>query len=832
MNNRRPDLSTPFSKARLTALKYISKPFQAVPLNVRFGIGFGLLVLLTTLLIVNPYSSSSYTEYKVGDLVRQTIVSPSDIIETDLIETESLRNAAAESVRPIFTFEPNRAEAAVQSFRVSWEDFRKRHEASMPNSDANTAGREEKTETHWTGAGGAEVGKVFASRTFTPNELDAVINSLRQSAEGQIYDDYNIQYLQTEITLLDRQRPNQQSIVTLPETSMTSLSAAREKLRERLRQIRTLSDREQEAFFTALSPLIQPSVAFDSVATSAARKAAIEAVPPVTITLKRGEVIAREGDTVKSQTLAQINAIRNYAVSTRHVNRFLGVLLFVAAMFWVAYRFVQHRSTTMRLVFAPNRIFWLIGVAIFLQTFLMSVGFRLAEFTSAQNAVPPYNDPTNWALIVPFASAALLVTLLIDNQIGLIVGVFTALVAGLLAPQGVEFALYAAISSAMAVYGFERYRSRQAVTFAGLIIGLTNAAMAVALIGYAQKPVILNTVLLAILCGFIGGLISAAVTAMLLPIFESLFGVLTDIKLLELSNADLPILGQLALRAPGTNQHSHAVGQLAQDACRVIGANPLLGRIGGLYHDIGKLAAPDYFVENQLGTNPHDKLKPRQSAKIIISHVTYGERLAREVGLPDRIIDFIVQHHGTRTMHYFLRKAQESCPEGKEVKEEDFRYPGPKPQFKESAVMMIADSCEAAARSLAHPTPENLRYIVNKIIDAILADDQLDECDLTLRELTLIRESMIKSLIAIYHARIDYPGFTPPTDTPTQIPAELGVRYASAKDIPISKGGEVEDEAVNRTVEPQESEKVKVEPSSNGEPASEKAKAKSIKTQN
>src|SRR4029450_1567184 len=165
---------------------------------------------------------------------------------------------------------------------------------------------------------------------------------------------------------------------------------------------------------------------------------------------------------------------------------------------------------------------------------------------------------------------------------------------------------------------------------------------------------------------------------------------------------------------------------------------------------------------------------PAQSAKIIISHVTYGTKLAKEMGLPQRIIDFIPQHHGTRTLHFFLKKAQAEARESDSISENDFRYPGPKPQFREAAIMMIADSCEAGARSLAEPSPENIRFIVTKIIDAIIADDQLDECDLTLRALTQIRESMIKSLVAIYHSRVDYPGYTPPTSAErVLIPADV-----------------------------------------------------------
>jgi len=363
----------------------------------------------------------------------------------------------------------------------------------------------------------------------------------------------------------------------------------------------------------------------------------------------------------------------------------------------------------------------------------------------------------------------------------------------------------------VAVYGIGRYRSRQTVTMAGGLVGAAGALLAIALIAFTQQPIVLNTILLAIACGLFGGLMTSALTAVLLPLCENFFGILTDVKLLELSNADLPVLGQLALRAPGTNQHSHAVGQLAEEACRVVNANGLLARIGALYHDIGKTAAPEHYVENQTGNNPHDRLKALQSAKIIISHVTYGMKLAKEMRLPQRIIDFIPQHHGTRTLHYFLKKAQEESRTEEDVSENDFRYPGPKPQFKEAAIMMIADSCEAAARSLAEPNPENIRFIVTKIIDAIIVDDQLGECDLTLRELTQIRESMIKSLIAIYHSRVDYPGYVPPTSgqfrfTSADDPGDDNHKYTDPDDIPVSPGGEIEDEAIDHGSERERAE--------------------------
>lgn len=765
MSKKRLNLAPPLTKYRNAVLKHLKKPLAKLPPKARVALAFGFFVVTTTLLIVNPYTRLAGENYKEGDIVRQAVVSPADIIETDEAETAKWREAASEAIKPIFIFESNRAEQSVLTFRSSWDDLRRQYRGIF-NDNANDNAT--KAELNWSGYGGNEVAKIIEARNFSPNDLQLLTEILREAADGYLYNDSDTAVLESEIIIVDRRKPNQQSSLQLPQSNMTALSAAREKVRTRLGEVNNFTAPEKEVFYQALMPLVQPSVTFDRALTEQMRANAFNSVPIAQVLLKRNQVIAREGDTVTPQMLSQLAAVRAYGQSTRKLNRFLGVLFLVAAFFWIARKYIQHRSTIIKLILSPERTFALVGLAVLIQALLMCMGFVLADFVAAENIRAPLNDATTWALVIPFASAALLVTLLVDAQIGLVVAILTALVAGLIAPRGVEFSIYAAISSSMAVYGFARYQNRQSITFAGLFIGAVNAAVGIALMGYMQQPFILNSVLLIIGCGFLGGVVAAAVTAVLIPVFESLFGILTDIKLLELSNADLPVLGQLALRAPGTNQHSHAVGQLAETACRVIGANPLLARIGSLYHDIGKLAAPDHFIENQHGTNPHDHLKPLQSAKIVISHVTYGVKLGREIGLPERIVDFIQQHHGTRTLHYFLEKArtaaEESCQNGcpKTICENDFRYPGPKPQFKEAAVLMIADSCEAAIRTLDHPTPEKILIIVNKIIDAVLADDQLGECDLTLRELNLIRDSMISSLTAIYHCRIDYPGFTIP----------------------------------------------------------------------
>ncbi len=561
----------------------------------------------------------------------------------------------------------------------------------------------------------------------------------------------------------------------------------------------------REGDIVRTSVIAPVDIGYEDPQLTAAARAIEPRVPPVTGFVRRNQVVAHEGDTVTARMLAQVEAIRRYSHQERRPEHYLGLLFIVAALYWGAWKFIEHRALDKALPLSRGKAYTLLTSAILIQTLLLRLGVVVAKSTAAQHERAPWNDTTILSFAIPFAAATLLVALLMDTQLALIASIITAIFAGLLAPNGMLMACYAMISASAAIYGVGRYRERQSVTAAGVYIALVNAFAAIAVMFAAQQPLTVGALLLAFGCGLAGGVLTTIFTAGGLPVNESLFGILTDVKLLELSNADLPVLGQLALRAPGTNQHSHAVGQLAEEACRAIGANALLARIGALYHDIGKLAAPDMFIENQTGDNPHDRLRPSNSARIITSHVTYGLRLAKEIGLPQKIADFIPQHHGTRTLHYFLRRAQAQGIHGEGVNEAEFRYPGPKPQFQETAIMMLADSCEAAARSLARPDPQNIRTICSKIFEVIVSDGQLDECDLSLRELTAIRESIITSLTAIYHARIDYPGFNPPAISNSMaaaLPAadldteERGNHDNKPAEVPVSQGGEVEDEAV------------------------------------
>ncbi len=793
----RPRFTTPFSRARDTFVQYVVRPFKVFSPKTRFAIGFAVLVAFTAPLLLSNYASGFSEDYREGEVLRGSVVARADITGVDIAETEKRRNAAREATRPVFNFDSTRGASSARSFRVAWEDL-------MRQVDAQATGKA----LTWTGEGGAAISRALTSGILKDDDLDRINKLSREVGDKQIYDDADAERLAQEIILVDVRNPSAQMIIPAPRARMLSLTAARRELELKLLSLPQLSQEKKLALVAAILPLLRPNVVLDQTATATSRERAADNIPVVKISIKRNQVIGREGDTVTPAMLAQLGVMKGSGHAGRPWHNLAGLIIIVFAVYWAVWKFTEHRSTASVLSLSKTRAFALVGSAIVVETALMRVGLTVADSVANGMKTSPFNEPTLWSFAIPFAAAALLVVMLVDTQLAFLTGIVSALFAGMMAPTGIQTSIYALISCAAAVYGIGRYRERQSVTLAGLFVGVVNAVLAVALLAYAEQPITMNTVLLAAACGFAGGLLTAIFAAGGLPINESLFGILTDVKLLELSNADLPVLGQLALRAPGTNQHSHAVGQLAEDACRAVGANPLLARIGALYHDIGKVAAPEYFVENQQGNNPHDHMRPTQSARIIISHVTYGQKLAKEINLPKKIADFIPQHHGTRTLHFFLRKAQSQAKAGEVVEEKDFRYPGPKPQFKEAAIMMLADSCEAAARSLARPDPENIRAIVVKIVDAVITDGQLDECDLTLKELTTIREAIIGALTAIYHARIDYPGFNPPhvTGPLHAMPAseldseERGIGHSRAADVPINEAGEVEDEAVSRKV--------------------------------
>jgi putative nucleotidyltransferase with HDIG domain len=478
---------------------------------------------------------------------------------------------------------------------------------------------------------------------------------------------------------------------------------------------------------------------------------------------KRNPVLLREGEVVTAEILELIDVIRNHQIKQRDPSHQLGLLVLILLMNFALFK-TATASQSPRL--GPRTAYWVASLALLIQTILVRVGMFGAAVISARPETMGYGDTFEFQFAIPFAACALVLSLLIGSQIALVAGLMSAILVGFISPHGLAMSAFALAGSITAIYSVQRYHTRNAVTIASLSVCAVNIVMGLAALLIANHEWEWKKVLGGAVICLLGALLTAAAASLATPVYESLFEILTDLKLLELSNAENPILRQLAIQTPGTNHHSFMVGVLAEEAAKAIGANALLARTGCLYHDIGKLAAPNMYIENQKGgPNPHDKVSPQDSVRIITGHVRRGIQMAKEADLPQQIVDFIPQHHGTRVLAYFYHKAKAQAEAGGDnVNMDDFRYPGPKPQTKEAVILMLADGAEASVRSLEEQTPENIRAIVKKIADTVAADGQLDESNITMKELTTVRESLINTLINVYHQRISYPGFNPPSE--------------------------------------------------------------------
>jgi putative nucleotidyltransferase with HDIG domain len=478
--------------------------------------------------------------------------------------------------------------------------------------------------------------------------------------------------------------------------------------------------------------------------------------------LKRAPVLLHAGETVTAEKLPLIERVRQYQLAARQPKRLIGLLALVGMMFFALYKSTV-TSQSSRL--GPRTAFWVASSALMFQTLLVRVGMFGASVLSARPETGGLGGFFELQFAIPFAACALALSLLIGSQVALVAALMSALLVGFISPHDLAISAFALAGSVVAIYSVQRYRTRNAVMVAAAAVAGVNAVMGAAASLIANNDWNWKSILGGVVLGVAGAALTAGVASFAIPIYESAFDILTDLKLLELSNADNPLLRQLAIRTPGTSYHSFMVGVLAEEAAKAIGANALLARTACLYHDIGKLAAPNMYIENQKGgPNPHDKVSPLDSVRVITGHVRRGIEMATEADLPPQIIDFIPQHHGTRVLAYFYHKAKAQA---------EARGPGPKPQSKEAVILMLGDGAEASVRSLEEHTPENIRAIVKKIVDSVVADGQLDESTVTMRELTTIRESLINTLINIYHQRISYPGFNPPSKTIGEVEREM-----------------------------------------------------------
>lgn len=523
-----------------------------------------------------------------------------------------------------------------------------------------------------------------------------------------------------------------------------SITAVREKTASLVKeQLKNADPPTQAVLVRLINEAIQVNQLYSPEKTRQAEQAAMAAVPAVTTIVRKGAAVVREGEIVTKDDIRILEELGLYKPKLE-IGRVIGVCLLVALGLAVimGYLFKERQDLLVHRRY--------IGVLGLIMVATATICRLLLEVS---------------AYFTPVAIASILVTTLMGWRLGLLVtgilAFFVGLMANSLAVVGVTF-----LTGAVGVIALARVDSRPQMVVATMLVGATNfaAALGMELLQVQDIQLVMQSAGI----GFINGCLSGLVAIGALPLSEQLSGITTHFRLLDLSHMNEPLLRRLTLEAPGTYQHSMMVANLAEQAANAIGADALLCRVGAYYHDIGKMKRPRFFIENQMGLeNPHDKLSPMLSTRIIHSHVKDGIEMARAAKLPDVLTDFIAQHHGTSLVGYFYHQA---CARSTEpVFEDDFRYPGPKPQSRETAVLMLCDGLEAAARTLSAPTPEKLTELVNKMVKHNLDDGQLDESGLSLRDVKVVKETLCKALQGIYHARIEYPDASPARRKVTQL---------------------------------------------------------------
>lgn len=469
-----------------------------------------------------------------------------------------------------------------------------------------------------------------------------------------------------------------------------------------------------------------------------------ESVEPTRIL--QGQIIVHEGQVIDREVYHQLELLGmlNNKVSNSPI---IGVFIFIMLQMIFLYAVFERWEVSV----SKKQNAFVVTVIVYLLSIII---MKLMSFVVG-------NFDVKIAFMYPTALLTMLLRLLTTDRITAIVTVISATSAGVLFQQGyssvlqMDMALYIILGGFASLFLMRSLENRVNILQASAVVTFINVLFITFYLLMTQSGYAMMEWLFYAGAGITSGILSGALTIGLLPFFESAFGLLSKLRLLELTNPNHPLLKKLLVETPGTYHHSVMVANLAEAACEAIGADGLLARVGCYYHDIGKTKRPQFFIENQIaGVNPHDALEPEQSAKIILAHTTDGATLLAKYKMPQEIIDIALQHHGTGQLKFFLHKARQ---QGKQLDENLFRYKGPKPMTKEAAVISVADSVEAAVRSMKEPTVEKISKLVKSIIEDRLAENQFDECELSIKEIKTVQRVLCETLNGIFHSRIEYP---------------------------------------------------------------------------
>jgi putative nucleotidyltransferase with HDIG domain len=717
------------------------------------------LVLLVFGTLLFPGLIVTQPRYESGDVAERDIKAPADFFVEDREATAARRQQAADAVLTVYDHNLTLLSAIGENIQAAFAQAREAltrppadapaRPAAPPDMDRLKESVEKTLGIHLNPG----AFRILAEEGFSANIADRIIQILEEILDNGVVANKELLLREADRGIVLRPVGGAEERGVRNLRRFYGLDQAKTMVRvvaEPL--VRDLSYSRVNLVVDLAQRLIQPNITLNRNETEQRKKAAAEAVKPILYQIKAGEMLLREGERVTGVQLLKLNALRSQKRQERRYIRSLGaVALLLCLMVVLFHLHVQQRG---KRVFASNKD--VLFLSSLLALFFLLPGASEILFTALSENTPLDIPEASLFFGAPLAAGAITVCLFMGFEMAALFAVVLSACAAVLFDSRLEVFLYFFLGALMAAYWTQHCRERRVFISAGLKIGLLNVLLATAASVYIGIPIGFPF-LWGLALAFLGGIGAGILGAGIVPLLELAFGYTTDITLLELANLERPILRKLMIEAPGTYHHSVIVGSMVEAAAAEIGANPLLAKVCGYYHDIGKVKKPLYFIENQTdGRNRHDKLAPSMSGLILISHVKDGVEIARRHKLGEEITEAIRQHHGTSTITFFYERAKKLKGEGA-VNVDDYRYPGPKPQTREIGLVMLGDIVEAASRTLENPTPSRIQGLVQRLINKVFSDGQLDNCTLTLRDLHLIAKSFNKILNGIHHHRIEYP---------------------------------------------------------------------------
>lgn len=673
-----------------------------------FHILMAFLGLLAMSFVIFSPSIPYDVKLETGDMALKTVVAPRFIefqSREDRVRTDDLRKERASLVDPVYSIDESinkSIQSKIVNFFTRAKDYRN---DTLKNPDS----------------------EIPASLQFISRGEWQPLSELDEKSFASL-----------EYTTL-------QNLNALLDEGISSVDAPGIR-RQILNNVRVLGfDRVSERFVVkVILQYIEPNYVFDEAKTAALVQSEVDSISPFVTLYKEGQPIIYRGEIVTTSHIETLRALNLYGLNANLV-KYLGIVIFVLFLMMMYERFVYY---FFRAKHADIRQYYLVFIIASIVILIARILLDVKELETISNL----------HYLIPIPIVAMSVSLLVNSRIALLAGTITSILIAVML-QG-DFYLFGFLFLSSAVAGFSSYQVFRRIELikAGNIVGLFNIGFVVCM-GLMLEINDLRWYLSNGVVAFGGGFLSAMITTALLPYLESFFKLTTSLTLLEQSNLNHPLLKKLMINAPGTYQHSLMVATLAEAAAESVGADVVLARIGAYFHDIGKMKRPSFFTENQFsGENPHDALTPRMSKIVISAHTKDGVEMAKRYKLPKVLQDFMIEHHGTSLVSYFYSQAvhDEEDSHGDGPSEEEFRYPGPKPQTKESGIIMLSDSVEAAVRSMSQPTLSKIETLIDKIFQDKLADGQLSDCPLTMKEIRHIRHSFLTLFQGIYHSRIDY----------------------------------------------------------------------------